>query len=46
MARHKGNHVLVAYAPDAQGADLALATKAVMFREMGMEVSICGTFEG
>jgi hypothetical protein len=42
MARHKGNHILVAYAPDAQGADLALATKAAMFREMGIEVSICG----
>jgi hypothetical protein len=44
MARHKANHVLVAYAPDAQCADLALATKAAMFREMGIEVSICGTF--
>jgi hypothetical protein len=46
MARHKANHVLVAYAPDAPAADLALATKAAMFREMGIEVSICGTFEG
>jgi hypothetical protein len=46
MARHKANHILVAYAPEAQGADLALAAKAAMFREMGMEVSICGTFEG
>ena len=46
MARHKANHVLVAYAPDAQGADLALATKAAMFREMGIEVSICGTYGG
>jgi L-fucose isomerase-like protein len=43
MARHKANHVLVAYAPHAQGADLALAAKAAMFREMGIEVSICGT---
>jgi hypothetical protein len=46
MARHKANHILVAYAPDAQRADLALAAKAAMFREMGMEVSICGTFGG
>jgi hypothetical protein len=46
MARHKANHILVAYAPDAQGANLALAAKAAMFREMGMEVSICGTFGG
>jgi hypothetical protein len=45
MARHKANHVLVAYAPDAQAANLALAAKAAMFREMGIEVSVCGTFE-
>jgi hypothetical protein len=43
MARHKSNHVQVAYAPDAAAADLALAAKAVMFREMGLEVSVCGT---
>jgi len=42
MARHKSNHVQVAYAPDAAAANLALATKAVMFREMGLEVSVCG----
>ena len=44
MARHKSNHVQVAYAPDAGGADLALATKAAMFREMGLDVSICGDY--
>jgi hypothetical protein len=43
MARHKSNHVQVAYAPDAAAADLALAAKAVAFRDMGLEVSICGT---
>ncbi|MGD0359352.1 MAG: fucose isomerase [Bryobacteraceae bacterium] len=42
MARHKSNHVQVAYAPDAEAADLALAAKAVMFREMGLDVSVCG----
>lgn len=42
MARHKANHLQVAYARDAQSADLALMTKAVTFREMGLEVSICG----
>jgi hypothetical protein len=42
MARHKSNHIQVAYAPDAAGAVLALASKAVTFREMGLEVSICG----
>ena len=46
MARHKSNHVQVAYAPDAQAADLALATKAAMFREMGLDVSICGSGHG
>jgi hypothetical protein len=42
MARHKSNHVQVAYAPDADGARLALAAKAATFREMGIQVSICG----
>ena len=46
MARHKSNHIQVAYAPDAEGANLALAAKAAMFREMGLEVSICGTENG
>ena len=46
MARHKANHIQVAYAPDAAGANLALAAKAAMFRELGMEVSICGTDTG
>jgi hypothetical protein len=46
MARHKSNHVQVAYAPDAAAANLALATKASMFREMGLEVSVCGTNHG
>jgi hypothetical protein len=42
MARHKSNHVQVAYAPDSSAANLALAAKAAMFREMGLEVSVCG----
>jgi hypothetical protein len=46
MARHKSNHVQVAYAPDAASANLALAAKAAMFREMGLEVSVCGTNHG
>jgi L-fucose isomerase-like protein len=46
MARHKSNHVQVAYAPDAEGAKLALAAKAAMFREMGIAVSVCGTETG
>jgi len=46
MARHKSNHVQVAYAPDAAAANLALAAKAAMFREMGLQVSICGAAHG
>jgi len=45
MARHKSNHVQVAYAPDPASANLALATKAAMFREMGLEVAVCGHVE-
>ena len=46
MARHKSNHVQVAYAPDAAAANRALAAKAAAFREMGLEVAICGTNHG
>jgi hypothetical protein len=46
MARHKSNHVQVAYAPDAAAANHALAVKAAMFRAMGLEVSVCGTDHG
>ncbi|PYT23447.1 MAG: fucose isomerase [Acidobacteria bacterium] len=46
MARHKSNHIQVAYAPDADAANLALAAKAATFRDMGLEVSICGTHNG
>jgi hypothetical protein len=46
MARHKSNHIQVAYAPDAEAANLALAAKAAMFRAMGLDVSVCGTGHG
>ncbi len=46
MARHKANHIQVAYAPDAVGANLALAAKAAAFAEMGLEVSVCGAGNG
>lgn len=42
MARHKANHVNVAYAPTAEMADKALATKAAMFAELGVQVHLCG----
>jgi hypothetical protein len=43
MARHHANHVNVAYAPDAETAEKALAAKAAMMAEMGIDVSLCGT---
>ncbi len=46
MARHKANHIQVAYAPDRNGANRALAVKAAFFREAGLEVSVCGTETG
>ncbi len=46
MARHKSNHVQVAYAPDAAAADRALAAKACAFEQMGLEVFICGSHNG
>ena len=42
MARHHANHVNVAYAPDAEAADRALAAKAAMFAELGVRVHLCG----
>jgi hypothetical protein len=42
MARHKSNHIQVAYAPDARAANLALAVKVGMFEGMGMDVFVCG----
>jgi hypothetical protein len=45
MARHKANHIQVAYAPDEASAKKALAAKAAAFDELGIEVSICGLSE-
>jgi hypothetical protein len=42
MARHRANHVNVAYAPSAELADHALATKAAMSAELGVTVHLCG----
>ena len=42
MARHKANHIQVAYADDAVSADRALAAKAAMFDAMGVRVHLCG----
>jgi hypothetical protein len=46
MARHKSNHIQVAYAHSAAEADKALQVKATMARELGIKVAICGTRQG
>ncbi len=43
MARHKSNHIQVAYANSAKEADLALYAKAALAAELGIEVAVCGT---
>ena len=43
MARHKANHIQVAYARSAREADLALYTKAALAAELGLDVHLCGT---
>jgi len=43
MARHKANHIQVAYANSAKEADRALLAKAAMAEALGMDVSLCGT---
>jgi L-fucose isomerase-like protein len=42
MARHKANHLNVAYGPDKSAADRALLAKAAMFDSLGVEVHLCG----
>jgi hypothetical protein len=43
MARHKSNHIQVAYANSALGADNALLVKACAAEALGMDVFLCGT---
>jgi hypothetical protein len=42
MARHRANHVNIAYAPDEKQALQALAVKAAMFDALGVRVHLCG----
>jgi hypothetical protein len=42
MARHRANHLNVAYASSIALADKALATKAAMLAELGVHVHLCG----
>jgi hypothetical protein len=46
MARHKSNHIQVAYARDADSARHALAVKAAFLEQAGIDVTICGTQSG
>lgn len=43
MARHKANHIQVAYTPDAATADAAFTAKAAMFAELGVDVHLAGS---
>ncbi|MCH8047312.1 MAG: fucose isomerase, partial [Planctomycetes bacterium] len=43
MARHKSNHIQVAYAKSADAADKAMMAKAAMAEGLGMKVMLCGT---
>jgi hypothetical protein len=42
MARHRANHALVVYAPDATTADAALTAKAALFEALGVRVHLAG----
>ncbi|MDA1005055.1 MAG: fucose isomerase, partial [Verrucomicrobia bacterium] len=43
MAKHKANHIQVAYAHDAAAADQCLAAKAACATALGIQVNLCGT---
>jgi hypothetical protein len=43
MARHKANHIQVAYANSADEADKVVLAKAALASALGMEVALCGT---
>jgi len=43
MAKHKANHIQVAYAHDAASADQCLAAKAACATALGIKVNLCGT---
>ncbi|MCC9608949.1 L-fucose/L-arabinose isomerase family protein [Blastopirellula sp. JC732] len=43
MAKHKANHIQVAYASDAASADRAMWARAAMAAALGMQVNLCGT---
>ena len=42
MAKHKSNHIQVAYAKSAADADAVVRVKSGMAAELGLDVQICG----
>jgi hypothetical protein len=42
MARHKANHIQVAYGTSAETANKALAAKAALMHDLGIRVHLCG----
>jgi L-fucose isomerase-like protein len=42
MAKHKANHIQVAYTPDTDTANRAATTKAALFDALGVTVHLCG----
>ena len=45
MARHQANHIQLAYTTDAKSADACLFAKAACARELGINVTLCGTLK-
>ncbi|MGB7345700.1 MAG: fucose isomerase [Pirellulaceae bacterium] len=43
MARHKANHIQLAYGTDVVGADDAMFARVAMAQTLGIEVHLCGT---
>ncbi len=43
MAKHKANHIQVAYADSAKAADECMMVKASFARALGIQVNVCGT---
>jgi hypothetical protein len=43
MAKHKSNHIQVAYGKTAGAADKCMFAKAAMAQALGMQVNLCGT---
>ena len=46
MAKHQANHLQVAYAPDGDAANRALAAKVAMAQDLGLTVHLCGSDNG